>query len=87
MVDGEHFHGWSLCLGGLGNENASPYFFDTATPGTTRNSELPNMGLYFQALLEESLVTREANPELLDQVFAYVLPHIRDDGPPPCAQE
>jgi len=84
MGDERHLYGWSLTLGHPDYAGV-PYFFDTAEPGMARGIEIPNTMAYFQAAADATLARKDAPANMLDSVFAYVLPHISDDGPPPVA--
>jgi hypothetical protein len=83
---GEMF-GWCLCLGNPeARPKDTPYYFTTSNEkgeSTVRDTEIPNTIVYFQAEVDVTLAGQEANLEKLDEVFAYVLPYISDDGPPP----
>ncbi len=79
--------GWSLCLGDPNSlTDDRPYHFRTSTNegvSTVRGTEIPNTMLYFQAEVAAELTGPDADPKKLDEVLAYVLPFINDNGPPP----
>lgn len=82
MGDQDHMYGWSLLLGHPDFPGV-PYFFDTAMK-SAKGTELPNSMQFYQAAVDKRMVCKDAPIEDLQRIFAYVLPHISDDGPPPC---
>lgn len=77
--------GWSLCLGNPKFQDEL-YFFRTSGKegvGSARGTEYPNNVVYFEAEVDAALATKEADLQKLDEVLAYVLPYISDEGPPP----
>lgn len=79
--------GWSLCIGYPDQVDEVPYYFeisaDEGIKGTARGTELPNTMIYFQAEIEIFLTSKDVPIENLDEVIAYVLPYISDEGAPP----
>ncbi len=79
--------GWSLCIGYPDQVDEVPYYFETSddegAKGTARGTELPNTMVYFQAEIEISLTSKDVPIEKLDEIIAYVLPYISDEGAPP----
>ena len=79
--------GWSLCIGYPDQVDEAPYYFETSdiegVEGTARGTELPNTMVYFQAEIEIALTSKDTPIEKLDEVIAYVLPYISDEGAPP----
>jgi hypothetical protein len=90
-VDSESgdMRGWSLCLGCPDQCEAVPYYFEICDKsdfkGKTRGTEIPNAIIYFQAEIDPDLTLENVAIEKLDEIFAYVLPYISDEGPPPPA--
>ena len=75
--------GWSICIGNPEQEKDEPYFFETAKK-THRGTELPkNEIYYFEAkVTDPTLDKKDASRKALDEIIAYVLPHISKYGPP-----
>lgn len=82
MGDESKLWGWSLCIGNPDQKEEALYFFNTSEK-THRGTELPNTMTYFQAKVDAKLLRENADRKSLEEVVAYVLPHICDDGPPP----
>lgn len=83
---GEMF-GWSLCLGNPDSHtDDTPYHFRTSEKegvGTAKGTGIPNTMMYFKAEVDTELASLAADPLKLDEVIAYFLPYISDNGPPP----
>ena len=82
---GEMF-GWSLCLGNPDPKlEEKPYYFrisEKEGASTVRGTEIPNAIIYLEAEVDEALTEPEADSQKLEEVLAYVLPYISDNGPP-----
>ena len=82
MGNEEDAWGWSLCLGNPEQKTEEPYYFQLKK-NTVRGTEIPNTMIYYQAKVDKSLLAENVDKKVLEEIIAYVLPHISDDGPPP----
>lgn len=82
--DMESIWGWTLCIG-LPKQKEELYFWKTIDRrrDTSRNIEIPNGEICFSAKIDESIVREDIDRDILEKVFAYILPYLRSEGPPP----
>lgn len=85
--DSGEIFGWSICFGHpFYKPDDEPYSFriyENEGATTARGTEWPNGIVYFQAEVDNALALPEADLGKIDEVIAYVLPYISDEGPPP----